>query len=173
MAAVSSSTVATPPAAGAPGSSSGRPTADVLVEASWTNLDSGLPAIDFCRSALDNGMHLVLANKGPVALAYDEMQRLARSNDSLLYLEATVMAGTPVLAFLRETLRGCRVARVRGIFNGATNYMLTQMAHDVAYDDALAQAQALGYAEADPSARCGRAGCGRQSRHPVTCAVRQ
>jgi homoserine dehydrogenase len=97
-------------------------------------------------------MSVVTANKGPGALAGRELQALARSRGVQLRMEATVMAGTPVLSTIRQGLAGARVLGVRGILNGTTNYILSAMAGGQAYSEVLAEAQALGYAEADPSA---------------------
>lgn len=126
--------------------------ADVLVEASPTDLASAQPALDHCRAAFDAGLHVVLANKGPLALAYDELRAQAARAGRQLGFEATVMAGTPALRLALDALAGCRVLAARGILNGTTNYILTQMEDGLPYADALAQAQALGYAEADPTA---------------------
>lgn len=126
--------------------------AEVLVEASPTNLTTAQPATDYCRAALHAGMHLVLANKGPVALHYAALRQAAAAAGRALRFEGTVMAGTPTLMLAQEALAGCRISEARGILNGTTNYMLTQMAQGMTYAAALAQAQALGYAEADPTA---------------------
>ena len=126
--------------------------ADVLVEASPSNLQTGQPALDVCYAALDSGKHLVLANKGPVAVAYDQLMARAAQAGRLLRFEGTVMAGTPSLRLGMQALAGCRISAARGIFNGTTNYILTQMEAGMAYADALAEAQRLGYAEADPTA---------------------
>ena len=125
--------------------------ADVLVEASPTNLETAQPALDFCYQALEAGMHLALANKGPVALNYAGLQAKARAKGLLMRYEATVMAGTPTMHLAEDALAGCEIRSARGILNGTTNYILTQMESGLSYDDALAQAQALGYAETDPS----------------------
>lgn len=125
--------------------------ADVLVEVSPTNLDTAQPALDICHRALDAGMHLVLANKGPVALDYASLQARARAMDRQLRYEATVMAGTPTMRLAEEALAGCAIRSARGILNGTTNYILTQMETGMSYDEALAQAQELGYAESDPT----------------------
>lgn len=126
--------------------------ADVLVEASPTNLQSGQPALDLCYAAFERGMHVVLANKGPVAVAYNELQAAAKTAGKQLRFEATVMGGTPLIRLGMEALAGCEITGARGILNGTTNYMLTQMDGGMTYADALAEAQALGYAEADPTA---------------------
>jgi homoserine dehydrogenase len=126
--------------------------ADVLVEASVTKLEHGQPALDYCRAAFASGKHVVLANKGPVAVAYDELRQLAGQTRKQLLFEATVMAGTPSLRLGAVGLAGCKILSARGILNGTTNYILTQMENGMDYAAALAQAQQLGYAEADPTA---------------------
>ena len=125
--------------------------ADVLVELSPTDLVSGEPATGHIRAALSRGMHVITANKGPIALHLPELRRLAA--DARLYLgyEGTVMSGTPALRLGWSDLAGCEITELRGIVNGTTNYILTQMEGGMSYADALAEAQRLGYAEADPT----------------------
>ncbi|MBZ0274859.1 MAG: homoserine dehydrogenase, partial [Anaerolineae bacterium] len=125
--------------------------ADVVVEASPTNLKTAHPALDYCYLALEHGKHLVLANKGPVVLAYHELIERARTTGKQLRFEGTVMAGTPALRVGVQDLAGCYIFAVRGILNGTTNYMLTQMENGLSYAAALERAQQLGYAETDPS----------------------
>ncbi len=127
------------------------PHIDVLVEVSPTNLDTAQPALDTCTTALAHGKHVVLANKGPVALAYGTLMSEAAKHKRRVLFEATVMAGTPSIRLGMEALAGCTISKVRGIINGTTNYMLTQMEEEREYDDVLAEAQRLGYAEADPA----------------------
>ncbi|MCY4062675.1 MAG: homoserine dehydrogenase [Chloroflexi bacterium] len=125
--------------------------ADALVEVSPTNLETAQPALEYCHLALDAGMHLALANKGPVALDYATLREKARDKSLQMRYEATVMAGTPTMHLAEDALAGCVIRSARGILNGTTNYILTQMETGMSYDDALAQAQELGYAETDPS----------------------
>ncbi len=125
--------------------------ADALVEVSPTDLDTAEPALSFCHLALENGMHLVLANKGPVALDYASLNAKATEYNLQMRYEATVMAGTPVISLAGDALAGCEIRSARGILNGTTNYILTQMEGGMSYSEALAQAQALGFAESDPS----------------------
>ena len=125
--------------------------ANALVEASPTNLETAQPALEYCHLALDRGAHVALANKGPAALDYAGLHAKAREKGLSLRCEATVMAGTPVMALAAEGLAGCGIRSARGILNGTTNYILTQMESGMAYADALQQAQELGYAETDPS----------------------
>jgi homoserine dehydrogenase len=126
--------------------------ADVVIEASPSNFKSGQPALDYCHAAFEAGKHLVMANKGPLVVAYHDLVTHARQVGKQLRFEATVMAGTPTIHVGTRALAGCHISEVRGILNGTTNYILTQMESGMSYDDALGQAQKLGYAEADPSA---------------------
>ena len=126
--------------------------ADALLEAGPTNLQTAQPALDYCYAALEKGMHIVLANKGPVAVAHAELRARAAQAGKRVLFEGTVMAGTPSLRLAQQALAGCTIHEARGILNGTTNYILTQMEEGMSYADALSQAQALGYAEADPTA---------------------
>ena len=126
--------------------------AEVVIELTPSNLADASPALDYVRAALRTRKHVILANKGPVALAFEELTALAQENGVQLRYEATVMAGTPSLQLALEALQGTTISRARGILNGTTNYILTQMENGATYADALAQAQAKGYAEADPTA---------------------
>ena len=126
--------------------------ADMLAEATGTNLRDGEPGMSHIRTALSRGMHVITANKGPVALAGNELMRLARQHGVQLRMESTVMAGTPVLSTIREGLAGSRIRSIRGILNGTTNYILSAMSSGQNYAEVLAEAQAQGYAEADPTA---------------------
>jgi len=126
--------------------------ADVIVEATWTNLETGEPAITHIRTAFQAGKHVVTSNKGPVALAYRELKALADANGLLWGIEGTVMSGTPALRLGTTSLAGCTVRAIQGILNGTTNFILTRMEGGASYAEALAEAQRLGYAEADPTA---------------------
>jgi homoserine dehydrogenase len=125
---------------------------DVLAEVTGTNLRDAEPAISHIRTALTQNMHVITANKGPGALAAIELLHLAHEHHVQLRMEATVMAGTPVLSTIQEGLAGARVRSIRGILNGTTNYILSAMAGGRNYSDVLAEAQAQGYAETDPTA---------------------
>lgn len=125
--------------------------ADVIVELSYTILKSGQPATDYLREALSHRKHAVTTNKGPVAMFYDELLKLAEDNHVQLGVEGTVMSGTPTLRLGMEILSASHIRKVMGIFNGTTNYILTQMEGGLSYAEALADAQKLGYAEMDPS----------------------
>ncbi|QKS72146.1 homoserine dehydrogenase [Paenalkalicoccus suaedae] len=125
--------------------------ADVIVEVTYTNVVTGQPAIDHVRVAFEAGKSVVTTNKGPLALAYKELSELAEANNCYFGFEGTVMSGTPALRLPLETLVGNDIKEIRGILNGTTNYMLTEMEKGLSYEEALKQAQAYGYAEADPT----------------------
>ena len=125
--------------------------ADVIVEMSYTDLKTGQPAIQYVDAAIKNKKHVVTTNKGPAALAYVQLAEQARLYGVQFGVEGTVMSGTPALGLAMQLLQGSGIKKVQGILNGTTNYMLTQMASGATYDEALKEAQELGYAEADPS----------------------
>ena len=126
--------------------------ADAMLEVTYTDIQSGQPATDHIRAALARGMHVTTTNKGPLALFSNELVELAESNGAQFFYEGTVMAGTPLLNLIRETLAGSEISEMKGILNGTTNYILTQMEAGMDYETALKQAQVLGYAEAVPDA---------------------
>lgn len=126
--------------------------ADILIEASPTNLRDAEPALSHIRTALSNKMHVVTANKGPGALAAHELLELARQHGVQFRMESAVMAGTPVISAIREGMMGAKITSLRGILNGTTNYILSAMASGRDYAEVLADAQAQGYAETDPTA---------------------
>ncbi len=125
--------------------------ADVIVEMSYTDLKTGEPATTHFKEAIKHKKHVVTTNKGPVALYYGELEDLARQNEVQLGVEGTVMSGTPTLRLGRELLSAAKIRKVQGILNGTTNFILCQMESGAAYPEALAEAQSLGYAEADPT----------------------
>ena len=126
--------------------------ANIIVEVSPTNIESGEPGITHIRTALGAKKHVITTNKGPIALFYRELVELARKNQVALKFEGTVLSGTPALNLALETLAGADVKEVKGIMNGTTNYILTKMAEGQSYDVVLKEAQRLGYAETKPDA---------------------
>ncbi len=111
------------------------------------------PAYEYVTAALKAGKHVVTANKALVASFYDELVALAKENGVAFRCTAAVGGGIPWLVNLERAARLDEVQMVGGIMNGTTNFMLDAMTRFGAdFDDILAQAQALGYAEADPSA---------------------
>ena len=125
--------------------------ADLVFESTWLDPHTGQPALDIVRAALDAGRHVVTANKGPVAFGYRALRDLARAKGVGFLFESTVMDGAPVLGVAREGLPACRVERIRGVLNSTTNAMLCRMEEGLSYDAALAEMQAAGMAEADPT----------------------
>jgi homoserine dehydrogenase len=123
----------------------------MLLEASPLDLDTGEPGVSNCRTALDHGLHLVLANKGPLVLAHEALDRLATDAGVGMLYSATFCGGLPVLNIVRRDMVCGQVLSFRGIFNGTTNFILDEMLGGRAYADALREAQERGIAEADPS----------------------
>lgn len=103
-------------------------------------------------AAIDNGKHVVTANKALIAVHGNEIFQAAHENGVIVAFEAAVAGGIPVIKALREGLGANRIEWVAGIINGTGNYILTHMRDEGrAFDDVLAEAQALGFAEADPT----------------------
>ncbi|MBU0492876.1 MAG: homoserine dehydrogenase [Chloroflexi bacterium] len=126
--------------------------ADLLLEASPVNLADGQPALACIEVALARGMHVVTANKAPLVLAYPRLLALAEANGVLLRFDATVAGGLPAVNLGQRDLAAAEIQQLEGVLNLTTNYILTRMADDgLSYDEALAQAQAAGHAEANPS----------------------
>ncbi len=124
--------------------------ADVVVEVTPTNILDGEPGLSHVRTALKAGRHVVSANKGPPALAMGLLGALAADRKVSFRFSGAVGGGTPMLDLARLGLRGERITAIAGVLNGTTNYMLSRMAEGLEFEDALAEAQRLGYAEADP-----------------------
>lgn len=125
--------------------------AEAIVEATFTNVLTGEPAITHCKTAFEAKKHVVMTNKGPIALAYQELKKQAEDHGVFLGYEGTVMSGTPALRLPQTTLIGNTITKISGILNGTTNYMLTRMEEGKTYDEALKEAQVQGFAEADPT----------------------
>ncbi|EHM10422.1 homoserine dehydrogenase [Thermanaerovibrio velox DSM 12556] len=126
--------------------------ATIVADATPTNLATGEPGLYHARSALSSGAHFVTTSKGPFAVAAAELEETAKKNGLSFRYEGAVMSGTPLIRLIREDLAGCSIESVEGILNGTTNYMLSRMEEGLSYDEALREAQDLGYAEADPTA---------------------
>ena len=109
------------------------------------------PGKGYINTLLQKGKSVITANKDIVADCGEELIKAAQENNSSLYFEAAVAAGIPVLKPLIESSRGEELTRVAGIINGTSNYILTAMEEGSTYEDALQNAQDLGYAEPDPT----------------------
>lgn len=126
--------------------------ADVMIEATYTDIETAEPATSYIRKALERGMHVATTNKGPLALFYEELAELAKDKGVEFLFEGTVMSGTPLLNLIRYALAGSFIKEIKGILNGTTNYILSCMEEGLSYEDSLKKAQELGYAEAVPDA---------------------
>lgn len=108
---------------------------------------------DIINKFLKRGIPVVTANKDMLAVHIDELEETASENSAALYYEAAVAGGIPIIHTLQHSLNANRISKVMGILNGTTNYILSKMTFDGwDYNDALKDAQAIGYAEADPTA---------------------
>ncbi|GAB6157012.1 homoserine dehydrogenase [Desulfotomaculum varum] len=114
------------------------------------------PALDYVLDALNRGKSVVTANKDMVAEHGQRLFKAAQTNQCDLLFEASVAGGIPIIRTLKQSLAGNRIDEVFGIINGTTNYMLTKMTQEGCdFKDVLQEAQAKGYAEADPTADVG------------------
>lgn len=110
------------------------------------------PAFDLIKCAITNGKHIVTANKELLAKHGEELFRHAEANNRVVLYEAAVAGGIPIIMPVKTILAGNSISKIEAILNGTTNYILTKMDIDGAsYEDVLAEAQKLGYAEADPT----------------------
>jgi homoserine dehydrogenase len=126
----------------------GDKTIDIIIEL----LGGEHPAYDFIKEALLSGRHVVTANKEVMAKHGPELLALANERGVEILFEASVASGTPVIAPLRRDLLANEITSIRAIINGTTNYILTRMSREgMEFEDALRQAQELGYAEPDPT----------------------
>ena len=125
--------------------------ADVLVELTPLDPRRGEPATSHVGLALRRGLHVVTANKGPVAFAWRRLQSLARRRRRLFLPEGVVMDGTPLFNLARRCLPGARILGFRGTLNSTTSHILGRMEEGRTAAEALREAQAAGIAEADPS----------------------
>ncbi len=126
--------------------------AEAMVEVTPTNIETAEPGLSFIKTAFRTGKHVVTTNKGPLALALPALTELANYNNVYLRFSGTVGAGTPVLEFAKNCLQGDRILCIKGILNGTTNYILSEMdKKHITFNEALEAAQKLGYAEADPT----------------------
>ena len=126
--------------------------AEAMVEVTPTNIETAEPGLSYIKAAFRTGKHVVTTNKGPLALALPALTELADFNNVNLRFSGTVGAGTPVLEFAKNCLQGDKILAIKGILNGTTNYILSEMDEkQITFDEALKAAQKLGFAEADPT----------------------
>ena len=125
--------------------------ANVMFENSPVNTQTGQPAVDHIRAALNLGMHVSTANKGPVVHGYRELTALAESKGKKFRFESAVLGGAPVFSVMREAFPLADLESFKGIFNATTNVILSRMESGETYEQALAYAQKIGLAETDPT----------------------
>jgi homoserine dehydrogenase len=125
--------------------------ADVLFENSPVNYQNGQPAVGHLAAALNQGMHAITANKGPVVHAYRQLTDLAASKERKFSFESTVMDGAPIFSLFRSALPAANLRALRGVLNSTTNLILTRMEGGESFEQAVAYAQKIGIAETDPS----------------------
>jgi homoserine dehydrogenase len=126
--------------------------ADVFFEASSLNVQTGQPAVDHLKTALELGAHAITANKGPVVYAFDELRNLAHDKKKQFLYEATVMDGVPIFSMFPLGLPVMELRGFSGVLNSTTNVVLTEVEKGRSFDEAVRRAQAMGVAETDPSA---------------------
>ncbi len=125
--------------------------ADFMFENSPVNYETGQPAIDHVRTALNKGMHVSTANKGTVVHAFQELSALAKSKNKRYMYESTVLGGTPIFSTFREAMPAAELISFKGIINATTNIILSRMEDGESFDAAVKYCQSVGVAETDPS----------------------
>jgi len=123
----------------------------IVVETTTLDISRGEPATAHVRAGIAAACHVITANKGPVAFAYDELREAAAAAGVSFLFEGAVMDGVPVFNMVRETMPCVRITGFEGVVNTTTNHILTEMEHGARFDAALAKMQADGIAEADAS----------------------
>ena len=124
---------------------------DLVCEMTPLNIFSGEPAITHIKEAFGRKKHVITANKGPIAWAYDELSQMAAENGCMFFYETVVMDGTPVFNLTEHTLKMCKVTEVSGILNSTTNYIIEELAKGRDYDSIMESGRRLGFVEADPA----------------------
>jgi len=123
--------------------------AGVVFETTPLDIESGEPAITHIRAALTRGLHVVTANKGPIAFGYSELKSLAVRHNVQFRFEGTVMDGTPIFNLVERCLPGTHVLGFSGVLNSTTNLILTGMEAGESFEESLAEAKRCGIAEAN------------------------
>jgi homoserine dehydrogenase len=125
--------------------------ADFMFETTPVNPHSGQPALDYIRTALEAGLHVVTANKGPVVHGFGALTELAQQQGVRFMFESAVMDGAPIFALFREPLVGANLLGFEGILNSCTNLLLGLMEEGKTFDEAVAYGRSIGITETDPS----------------------
>ena len=124
---------------------------DILVEATPTNLVDGGDGYRNIKWALEHGKDVITVNKGPLALKFAELDAIAKKNGCMLRFEGSVGGAMPIINLCRDDLGGQRIKSIQGILNGTCNFILSRMDSGLPFEQALKEAQQLGYAETDPT----------------------
>lgn len=125
--------------------------ADVLIEAGPSDFRSGEPGLAYLRTALAAGQDCIVISKGALVHSGRQLRELAQASGAMLKLSGAAAAALPTLDLLDHSLAGCKVLAIEGILNATTNYLLDAMStQGLGFDAALREAQAGGFAEADP-----------------------
>ncbi|MGI6698333.1 MAG: homoserine dehydrogenase [Clostridiales bacterium] len=125
---------------------------DVLVEMTPTNKETGEPGMTHVKRVLENGIHVITSNKGPVMLAYKRLNQLAAENGVQLGIGCTSGGALPTVNGGLIDMAGAEIMSIEGVLNGTTNYILDQMEHEgKTYHEALKKAMEMGIAETDPT----------------------
>lgn len=125
---------------------------DLVVELTPTSIEDGEPGLTHMKEAMKLGKHVVTSNKGPLVVAFQELEELSEEAGIEFRYSATVGGAIPILGLAKKQLSGDRVSEIRGVLNGTTNYILTRMSNEgVPFDVVLHEAQELGIAEKDPT----------------------
>jgi homoserine dehydrogenase len=128
-----------------------RARADVFFEATSLDVQTGQPAIDHLKAALEHGAHAITANKGPIVHAFRELTALAHEKKKRFLYESTVMDGVPIFSLFPLGLPATELRGFSGVLNSTTNVVLTEVERGRSFDEAIKRAQSMGVAESDPT----------------------
>ena len=124
---------------------------DAVLETTSLNHETGQPAIDYLRSSLKAGAHVITANKGVIVYGYEELSRLARAQGKCFFFESTVLDSAPVFSLFRECLPAAKLRSFSGAFSSTTNVIIETMEAGRSFEEGVRTAQELGVTETDPS----------------------
>ncbi|KUO42638.1 MAG: homoserine dehydrogenase [Candidatus Hadarchaeum yellowstonense] len=126
--------------------------ADVVFELTPTNIRTGEPGLSHIKRAMQAGKHVITSNKGPLVVAFKELDALAKKQGVEFRYSASVGGAVPVIGLAKKLLSGNEISEIRGVLNGTTNYILTRMsAEGLPQEIIIREAQELGLAEKDPT----------------------
>lgn len=126
--------------------------AEIVVEATPTNIINGEPGLSFMLEAMRRGRHVITSNKGPLALAFTKLLEASKKSGVHFKFDATVGGATPMISLVEQCLRGNKVKSIRGVLNATTNFILTKMSEkSCSIEEAVKEAQKLGICEKDPT----------------------